>query len=132
MSKCKKIKEIIVELFDDGEVHTIGEVIEQAMKQGVITDSRDSSVKNALYQMKKTNASFINVDTGKYQMEKINEEGDQEKAEGFDSNLDCVLREVTLLKKFDWVNCSDEELAEARAKIVKLKRLFEELQRIMR
>lgn len=50
----------------------------------------------------------------------------------FEKALEYILKEVSDLKKFDWVNCTDEELSRARGKIAKLKKVFVETQKLIK
>jgi hypothetical protein len=113
----------------DGEIHTIDEITLLAIERKIISDSKDAAVRNALFQMKRDNPNIINVDKGKYKASSIeNENG----AEIFEKALGYILREVSDLKKFDWVNCTDEELIKAREKITKLKKVFAEVQKLIK
>ena len=129
MSKCRKVKELIEELFMDGDVHTTEEITLLAMESKIIRDAKDSAIKNALFQMKRDNPNIINVDKGKYQV-KINDSS-KHNEEIFEKSIECILKEVFDLKKFDWVNCTDGELLKAREKIVKLKKLGIEVQKLI-
>lgn len=126
MSKCQCAKKIINELLGDGKVHTIDEMVSLALERHVIENKKDSAVKNALFQMKKQNTSIINVDKGKYKMLIANDRNVKEK-EVFEESISYVFLEIRKLKEFDWMNCTNEELAEARKKVMKLKEVYEEI-----
>ncbi len=132
MSKCRQVKEIIEELFKDGDVHTIEEITLLAIERKIIRDAKDSAVKNALFQMKRDNPHFINVDKGKYQARGKDNTRNKNSVEMFEKAVEYLAKEVVDLKKFDWVNCTDEELLEAREKIAKLKKLGIEVQKLIK
>jgi len=132
MSKCRQVKELIEELFKDGDVHTIEEITLLAIERKIIRDAKDSAVKNALFQMKRDNPNFINVDKGKYQARGKDNAGNKNSVEMFEKAVEYLAKEVVDLKKFDWVNCTDEELLEAREKIAKLKKLGLEVQKLIK
>ena len=123
MSKCKQIKGIIEDVFRDGEIHTVEEVKILAMKKKIIIDKDDAAIKNAFYQTKRDNINFINVGVGKYQMKQKNEEERNLDMEKLDKSIECILNEIEGLKHFDWVNCSNEELLQAREKVAKVKKM---------
>lgn len=132
MSKCQQVKEMIEELFKDGDVHTIEEITLLAIERNIINDAKDSAVKNALFQMKRDNPNIINVDKGRYKASGKDNVRDENNVEMFEKALEYILKEVSDLKKFDWVNCTDEELSRARGKIAKLKKVFVETQKLIK
>ena len=132
MSKCRQVKELIEELFKDGDVHTIEEITLLAIESEIIRDAKDSAVKNALFQMKRDNPNIINVDKGKYQARGNDNDRNKNSAEMFEKAVEYLSKEVVDLKKFDWVNCTDEELSRAREKISKLKKLGGEVQKLIK
>ncbi|MBQ9141620.1 MAG: hypothetical protein IJX63_07485 [Lachnospiraceae bacterium] len=132
MSKCRLVKELIEELFKDGDVHTIEEITLLAIESKIIRDAKDSAVKNALFQMKRDNPNIINVDKGKYQARGNDDARNKNSAERFEKAVEYLLKEVMDLKKFDWVNCTDEELLKAREKIAKLKKIGVEVQKLIK
>ena len=132
MSKCQQVKAIIEELFRDGELHTIEEITLLAIEKKIINNAKDSAVKNALFQMKRDNLNIISVDKGRYKANEKNCVESKNISDMFDKSLEYILKEVGELKKFDWVNCTDEELLRAREKIAKLKRAFTEVQKLIR
>lgn len=132
MSKCRQVKELIEDLFKDGEVHTIEEITLLAIENKIIRDAKDSAIKNALFQMKRNNPNIINVDKGKYRARSKETAPNKNSAEMFEKALEYLSKEVMELKKFDWVNCTDEELLRAREKIAKLKRFGVEVQGLIK
>lgn len=132
MSKCKRVKMLIEELFSDGKVHSIEEITLLAIEKKIVLNKKDSAVKNALYQMKQVNTNLVSVDKGTYRM-LSSEDGNVIKQDNaFENALEIVLAEVCKLRNFDWINCTDDELVQAREKIAKLKNVFGDVQKLIR
>lgn len=132
MSKCQNVKKLIEDLFKDGEVHTIEEITLLAIESEIIRDAKDAAVKNALYQMKKDQSNIINVDKGKYRAKRKETIGNNDSEKMFERALEYLQREVTKLKDFDWINCTDEELLRTREKIASLKKFEIEVQKLIK
>ena len=49
----------------------------------------------------------------------------------FENSVLELLKQVESLRKFNWINCSDEELEKARTKITSLQGLSNEIQSLL-
>lgn len=131
MSKCQAAKKMISKLLEDGNVHTLEEMTLLALEKQIIEDKNDNAVKNALYQMKKVDSSIINLKKGKYKMSVKRNDYIEEK-DTFEESISNVIMEVWKLKQFNWIHCTNEELTEARNKIVQLSEVYEEIKELIK
>lgn len=123
-------KKMISKLLEDGNVHTIEEMTLLALEKQIIEDKNDNAVKNALYQMKK-DSSIINLKKGMYQMNAEKKDYIEEK-DVFEESISNVIMEVKKLKQFNWIHCTNEELTEARNKILQLSKIYEEIKGLIK
>lgn len=127
ISKCKEIKIIIKELMSDGELHTVDEIYQLAIQKKVIKDKKDAAVKNALYQLKKEDSNFTSEGQGRYRMKKEKETESYSEIT-LDDSINKIVNVVEKFKKFDWVNCTDDELSDMREEIRKVRNLYFDMQ----
>lgn len=131
MSKCGLIREIIEELFVDGEIHTIDELNEIAIERKIIESRKDSSVKNALYQMQRRNKNFVRRGKGEYQIKNV-QNNSLEDIQNLDKAISVICDVVFKLEKFNWINSTDEEVFAARNEVSKIKELNKTISSIIK
>lgn len=126
MSKIGEIKKIIERLFEDGNIHTNDEIIKIALDENIITDEKDKSISNALFQFKKNNPDFESVGRGMYQ-KKVSDE-----LKSLNQQVDFIISEIKNIGKFNWIDCDEQELLLEREKITKIKKIVSEYEKIIK
>lgn len=115
MTMNKKVQNLICKLLSDKNIHTIKEIREAAYKQGILQPGKKDNtiIRNALYLLKKKGAIVNGVNRGEYKLaENFDEVADEKKKYKCAANL--LMQRTTELKNFDWFDCTDDELEEAR------------------
>lgn len=119
MSQLSDVRELITELLNDEKTHTAQEIINLAIEKSIIDQENVTAVRNAVYRMNKEK-EIVTVEKGVYK--KRNIPSDFVSAEKFEESIDNIEKKMNELLKFDWVNCSNEELDIAREQANVLKK----------
>ena len=136
MVKYKNIREVVIRVLSDQKWHTIDEIENMCEAEGMKFDKVRGPIYNVLHQLKKS--GVIESDgTGAYRKYGENivfkaKKGDKARTVKFDEELNnCIKRietQLIKLKKFDWINCTETELQEARFSANNLIKLSEKIQ----
>lgn len=130
MSQQKKLKEMIVELLRDGEIHSSEEIRELALKKGIIDDEKSTSIRNAIFQLKKENCDFITPEKGRYMLQTRESHKHDGSKMSFDQTMEIVDDIIDSLSHFNWINCTDAELAQARQHMAQLKKMADRVTKL--
>lgn len=115
MAKYRDVRSYIMEALSDGKWHTTDELQKICENHGVVFLNGKGPIYNILYQQKK--AGRVEADgTGAYRIlkETQNENMREEENEDVNRAFTEIEKIIIKYKKFDWVNCTDDELKEAR------------------
>lgn len=129
MSKSGEVRKIMENLFSDGEVHTISEIVQIALDNNIITNTNDQAISNAIYQFKKINSDFQCVGKGKYQRKEC---GDSEDLMDLKERVNYILNEIKKIKRFDWINCENKEALLEKEKITMIKKIVKEFENMVK
>ena len=77
LSKQKRIKELIVECMKDGEEKSVDEIKQYIILNGISIEGEDSTLRNALFNLKKENLCLKNVARGRYVWEEQKDTAEQ-------------------------------------------------------
>ena len=112
--KQQIIIEEILKLMEDGREHSVTELKQYLVGKGF--GEIDTALRNAIFKLKKTNPYFKNIQRGIYKLE-INMEQNSKDSISIEEAVECINKELTKIREFDWVNCTDAELNLARKKV---------------
>ena len=133
MGKYREVRELMINILSDKQWHKIDEIQHKCEEEGInLTDK--TPIYNVAYQLRKKGKIEANgageyrmyeQDT-KYSKEKIPESSNSQKNQLIESveNIEMYLDKY---KKFDWINCTDEELRDARSNVAKMFGLAEKV-----
>lgn len=124
MSKNSEIKNLIIELLDDKKVHTTEEIRIEVYKRNIVNpeEKNDAAIRNALYLLKKEKIIVNSGKKGEYRLQNNFVKNVDEK-EKYKHAVNLLLKRVEELEKFDWLNCTNDELEEARRDAMLLRRI---------
>ena len=135
MGKYGEVRKVIMEVLCDQEWHTIDDLQNNCAVRGLTLEDR-SPIYNVTHQLKKRGKIDTNG-MGKYRMCKKNQEQnentelEQEHSDIYEKQLIKSIENIEIYlekyKKFDWINCSDMELKEARENVARLLELEEKI-----
>lgn len=135
MGKYGEVRKVIMEVLCDQEWHTIDDLQNKCEVRGIALEDR-SPIYNVTHQLKKRGKIDTNG-MGKYRMCKKNQEQnentelEQEHSDIYEKQLIKSIENIEIYlekyKKFDWINCSDMELKEARENVARLLELEEKI-----
>ena len=135
MGKYGEVRKVIMEVLYDQEWHTIDDLRNKCEVRGITLEDR-SPIYNVTHQLKKRGKIDTNG-MGKYRMCKKNQEQnentelEQEHSDIYEKQLIKSIENIEIYlekyKKFDWINCSDMELKEARENVARLLELEEKI-----
>ncbi len=120
MTKGAAIKKIIYDVLADGEIHSATEIRSKAIESGIMIDEKSTSLRNAIYHIKREDANFKTVDRGMYVLTSTTS---GESVICFEEALRIIETEITKLRNIKCLTCSEQELSEARNKVRELKKM---------
>lgn len=137
MGKYKDIREVLADLMADQEWHTIEEIEKKCEEKGITLGGKRNSIYGVIHQLKKK-GEVETSGTGQYkicidkmsgtdnkvaelEVEYNNEEEELEKS------IKKIEAYLERYRKFNWINCSEEELQKARTRMKKLIKLYEKI-----
>ncbi len=120
MTKGAAIRKIIYDVLADGEIHSATEIKNKAIESGIMIDEKSTSLRNAIYHIKREDTNFKTVDRGMYVLTSNTSE---ESVICFEEALRIIEIEITKLRNFNWLTCSEQELNVARNKVRELKKM---------
>lgn len=69
MSNLARVKQIVMDLLEDGREHTSDELREQIKKEGVELPKKSSTLRTAIYQLRNSGIEIYSRDRGVYQIQ---------------------------------------------------------------
>lgn len=130
MSKSKEIKKVIMDILQDGNIHTAEEIRTVCARKGIIDIKESNVVRGAIFTLKKENECFVAVDKGKYKLRRINDVEESIVHDEFDKVIKYLEKKVNVFKRFNWITCTDEELEIARKQITVMMNLADDIKKI--
>lgn len=139
MGKYKDVREVIVNTLSDEKWHGVDEIQSKCEGEGINLEGDRGPIYNVVHQLKKKGKVEANG-MGEYRIcnqdiEHIEKGG----CESFCSQKNELLKniesiEIYLVKyrNFDWINCSDEELQDARSNMTTLLDLARKIEKEFR
>lgn len=139
MGKYKEVREVIVNALSDKQWHGVDEIQSKCEGEGINLEGGRGPIYNIVYQLKKKGKIEANG-MGEYRI--FNQDTEHiEKGEGESTNnqknqlianIESIEIYLAKYKKFDWINCSDEELQDARSNVAKLLDLAQKIEKEFR
>ena len=120
MTKGAAIRKIIYDVLADGEIHSATEIKNKVIESGIMIDEKSTSLRNAIYHIKREDANFKTVDRGMYVLTSNTSEAS---VICFEEALRIIEAEITKLRNINWLTCSEQELNVARNKVRELKKM---------
>lgn len=139
MGKYKKVREVIVNALADKQWHGVDEIQSKCEEEGINLQGDKGPIYNVVHQLKKKGKieadgmgeyKICNQDTENVQ----NEEGkssNSQKSQLID-NIKSIEIYLAKYKDFDWINCSDIELQDARRNVARLLGLAQKIEKEFR
>lgn len=133
MSRNKEIQNIIMNIMEDGELHTMEEFRKACLQKGVISPEKGGVIRGVIFKIKSENNNFITIDRGKYRLRKTDDSNENGNAaeEEFDKMIKYMKQKIDMFKKFNWILCTDKELETARKQITALAELANDIKKIV-
>ena len=130
MSKSSEIREMIRQVLSDGAEHNLSELYAESVRREIIPPEQRSIVRAAIDFMKRHGELQV-ITPGLYRLRQ-GEAAQTEEESPRSGELQEFSRRVgqtcRRLKRFNWIQCSDEELREAREKAQLLRQLQAQIQ----
>lgn len=128
MAKYKEVRKIILSILQDGQWHVLDELQRKCEQEGISFEDGRGPLYNVTHQLKVK--GIIEADgIGGYKI--YNQKEQICEGKSVTSDLTTSLKNIDLYimkyKKFDWINCSDEELQDARNKVGKMLELAQKI-----
>ena len=126
MSQIDQLKQLVRTLLDDGRPHTLDEIKAAVQARHIVLPPQSSALRTAIYNLRKFDGYLERVAPGVYQ--RIDAGCGPAPGQPLTLNeLRALPSRVeatkSSLQAFDWITCSDEELAAAREKAALLAKL---------
>lgn len=136
MGKYKDVREVIVNAISDKQWHGIDEIQSRCEGEGISLEGDRGPIYNVVHQLKKKGKIEANG-MGAYRLREqsieLVESSNKQKNQ-LEASIENIEMYVDKYKKFDWINCSDEELQDARSNVTRLldlaKKVEKEFKRI--
>lgn len=141
MGKYKEVREVIVNVLSDEQWHGVEEIQSTCEEEGIKLEGDRGPVYNVVHQLKKKGKIEANG-MGEYRICNqsvgtvkvgVVEHSNKQKNQ-LEVSIDNIEMYVDKYKKFNWINCSDEELQDARSNVTRLldlaKKVEKEFKRI--
>lgn len=135
MKNYGKVRKILIEYLSDGNWHTTDELQQKCEEFGISFEGGRGSIYNLVHQLKSA-GELETTGAGLYRLRSCQEmeeeqETEQENVYALDDELQEGIKKIEdiILKyrKFDWINCSEKELKEARCTVNRLLKLSDEI-----
>lgn len=132
MSKVQQAKNIILNLLNDGKVHTAEEIHSLALECSIISPSNTSAIRNAIYQLKQEYPGTFNCPSkGHYKLETPEQFSTKTgNTNLFNISLIHINNRIKELEHFNWGTCPDNELTIARSQIAELLKLADNIKKM--
>lgn len=128
MTKGAAIRKIIYDVLADGEIHSATEIKNKVIESGIMIDEKSTSLRNAIYHIKRKDANFKTVDRGMYVLTSNTSETS---VICFEEALRIIEAEITKLRNINWLTCSEQELNVARNKVRELKKMQDTISNLL-
>ncbi len=136
MGKYKEIREVIINVVSDQQWHKLEELQSKCEEVGISFEDGRGPIYNITHQLKKKGKIEANG-MGAYRICMQNMECDERGEIEIHSNQKKQLLEsienieiyLAKYKHFNWINCSDEELQDARSNVVRLIELGQKIEK---
>lgn len=122
MKKYRELRDILMEVMSDKEWHTSDELQKKCEAHGMTFDGGRGPIYNIMHQFKKV--GIVETDgTGRYRLssndawtkdEKTNQKSTCELNRELAESISKIEIQLSKYKKFNWINCSEKELQDAR------------------
>lgn len=136
MGKYREVRNIIMEVLSDREWHKIDELQKKCEVMGIGFEGGRGPIYNAVHQLKKKGKIEANGN-GAYRIceKNVNDKEENETTqEGFykyddelAESIKNIEKHLEKYKNFNWINCREDELQEARFYANKLIKLSEKI-----
>lgn len=123
MSQMSQIRKIILDTLADGNEHTLRELSQIAQDHSIDLPPNSTTLRTCLYNEKRKNPQIITVSRGTYKLLAKEPETVQSPPDAFEKAVGILENELQELNSFNWITCSDEELANARNHVSSLENL---------
>ena len=127
MSLHRRVKEIILGLLEDGEMHTIEEIKMVASQNGVEIEQGNPVIRNVVYLLKQEYPNFTSPERGKYKMNLDNQNTDEFDTLSFKQAIKIVSERIDQLRVLDWRICPEVDLKVSRMDIEYLRKLSDKI-----
>ena len=136
MGKYKEVREVIVNALSDRKWHGVHEIQRKCEEEKINLDGDRGPIYNVVHQLKKKGLLEANgmgeyricKDDTEHAEEKILEPDNYQKNQLIES-IESIDMYLTKYKKFNWINCSDGELQEARSNVLRLLDLAQKIEK---
>lgn len=128
MQEYNTLKNMILDILSDDECHTTDQLIEECQRRGMNFEGKRTPVYNATFQLKKKGL-IVKEEKGLFKQRTPKNLNDSlsEKDNGMEDAILIIEKRIDRYKKFDWIQCSDEVLMQARAEVKQLLKLAENI-----
>ena len=136
MAKYREVRDIILEVLNDKGWHTTDELQKECETKGIVFESGRGPIYNIVHQLKKKgkvetdgNGAYRICDKNPNSEEKkdFNQAYFRERNTDLIENIKSIEKHLEKYRKFNWINCSEKELQEARFCASKLIKLSEKI-----
>lgn len=122
MSTGKQVKTLVIEFLSDGQEHSMQEIREHLLAQGIVLDKKSTLLRNVLFTTKKENPNLINSSRGVYRLLST-ATGKVDAYTELNHSITSIEHTLQECLSFNWYSCSDNDLEVARTKVKLLLRL---------
>lgn len=133
MSLVAEITKVIREVLMDGKVHSLSEIKAKIEKQNVKIKKGSSALRSTIYKMKQR-GEIVALEPGVYRLEQSRiamlDEQKIFSVQELQKILPRLKSTMQTLKNFNWMQCSEIELNEAREKAMLLENMSIQLREI--
>lgn len=126
MSLVAEITKVIREVMMDGKEHSLSEIKAKLAERNIKIKKGSSALRSTIYKMKQR-GEIVTLEPGIYRLEQsrlaILAEQRSFSAQELQQILTLLKSTMQTLKNFNWMQCSDVELKEAREKATLLEKM---------
>lgn len=138
MVKYKEVREVIINILADKQWHGVGEIQNKCQEDGIKLDGDKAPIYNVVHQLKKKGKIEANG-MGEYRMCRLDVDyvvmgasGTYNKKNQLIESIKNIESYLNKYKNFDWINCTDEELQDARIDVARLLDLAQKVEKEFR